>query len=149
MNRLARRPLGLLVLASLLACLGMLGGAGAPVEMAHAQGQAGTTPCNPVFERTVKPLKTEQGGTLDVEVKFDYNCAQRGSEVKMNVMLVIADNIPEDFNEVAALERNMRAGLRTFINQLPWENGSSMGLILYDSIVQPRSPLRQPCSARG
>ena len=142
MNRLAKRPLGLFALAALLACMGLLGGAGAPVQTVHAQAPAGTTPCDPVFERTIKPLKTEQGGTLDVEVKFDYNCAQRGSEVKMNVMLVIADNIPEDFNEVAALERNMRAGLRTFINQLPWDNGSSMGLILYDSIVQPRSPLR-------
>jgi hypothetical protein len=145
-RRIGIRSCGLLAFVLALALFAAGDSHVAPVS-AQTGGES-AIPCNPKFARNSSPLKVEQGGTVDVEVKIEYNCRSRDTQKVINLMLVVSDNINEDFNSKTAIERNLRAGLGSIINQLPWSNGSKAGLVIYNDTALTRSPLRQGIEQR-
>ncbi len=142
-------PLPNRIQAGLLLIGLMLTAAAATAQPTRAQEPPEQIPCSPSFSRSMMPLTVEQGGTADVAVHIDYDCRQRSQQTIINVMLVINSAVPDDFNNVAGLERQLRAGLGGIINLLPWENGSRMGLVLFDDDALVRSTLRSDPGGTG
>ncbi len=146
MSHAFRRSAALLGVVVFVALLGIAGPGSAPLP-ASAQGTRATNtpipegpmPCDPSGRRTVDPRVVEQGGEVEVNVHYNFNCT--GEDRKINVMLVVENTTYLGGPRNQALQ-NVKEGLLRFVNQINYLNGSKGGLILYAGDYTVRVILR-------
>lgn len=153
MSRTQQKWLAPLMMAAILACLGLAGLQGAAADSPPRPLQGGEEPpeerpCGIVFDRTVEPRVVKQGDNLTVRMHYDYKCASRAR--KVNIILAIADTLGSDFNprDGVSVRSNLQRGLKDFANRINYSNGSCVGLVIFASGAMPLMPLMCGAEAR-
>ena len=135
----------LFIVAGVLAAMSLAGGRPS-IERSVAAAQPkptgsdeGPVPCDPKVKRTVDKQIVQEGDTIRVTVEYSYACSS--DTKKINFMLVVenTENLrgPRDQRL-----KNVKEGLKSFVNQVDFSNGSKVGLELYADDFSVRMPLR-------
>ena len=96
-------------------------------------------PCGFRRSKTVAPRSGAVGDELGVEVKFDYDCKRESDAV--SVMLATCNGVAHGFGNPEELAQNLREGMSSFVNKIPADAGSAVGMIVFNSAAFTRAPL--------
>jgi len=134
MNRRSARLLIWLVLPPVVLAAAAMGAANSlsPWQWVAAipARPADALPCDLVARREVSPLAVPEGGSVNVKVTYDYNCVERPK--KVNFILIVEDTFEGGEDVQSELESNLREGLRNFVAEATFGEGSQGGLTLVD-----------------
>jgi hypothetical protein len=107
-----------------------------------------TLRCDPHATREVEPLVLEEGQAASVRATFNYTCTADTSVVAFVIAVENSDRIQPPGFGGRNLTANIREGLRDFINEIDFDNGSMGGFIVYSASSQVRVELGGGSSAR-
>jgi hypothetical protein len=133
MSEFSRRLAVMVAAMTLLAVFGLVGSASSPAPVSAQSATAtpipeGPIPCDPSANRTIDPRVVEQGGEMEVSIRYTFNCT--GEDRRINVFLVIENTSYLRGPRNQALT-NVKEGLLRFVNQVNYLIGSRGGLTLY------------------
>lgn len=142
MSRFVRCSIGTRMAAAAVACafvvLSAVPGGAAP--LAPAGPQQSLVPCDPVGTREVSPRVVEEGAKVHVKVHYDFNCVSKTRRI--NFILIVETTVRSSGVVRADLLRNLKEGLKSFVNVVDFENGSTGSLVLVGDQYTIRMPLR-------
>ncbi len=129
-------------LALATACLTVLVIAGLAATDNSTKAEEVTLPisCDPVLDRTIDPLIVDQGGEVDVSIRYNYRCT--GQNRRVNFFLLVENTPALRPGGKLTLLNNLKKGLTNFVNSVDYGNGSMGGMTLYAASYQNRVTLQ-------
>jgi hypothetical protein len=97
--------------------------------------------CNPQARRVIEPLVLEEGFSFEVKVHYDYSCPE-GTQPVVFVLAVEGSDMlrPMGFMGREVLG-NVQDGLKAFVEEIDFANGSLGGMIIYTANASVRVPM--------